>query len=74
MTDATLKAFILEYAELHGLDPVDVGMIAGSLIPDYMQSRPECLCFVLELRQSAPSLFETIKLLKNHGGTKNDIS
>lgn len=74
MTDATLKAFILEYADLHGLDPVDVGMVAGSLIPDYIQSRPECLAFVLELKQNAPGLFETIKLLKNYGDNKNDIS
>lgn len=64
-SEPTLKAFVLEYAKIHGLDPVDIGMIAGALVSDYMQSRPECLSFVLELRTNAPTLFHSVKLIKD---------
>ena len=74
MNEATLKAFILEYAQVHNLDPVDVAMVAGGLIPDFMQSRPECLLFVMELKEKAPTVFATVKLLKDYGENKNDNS
>lgn len=62
--EATLKQFVIEYARVHNQDPVDIGMIAGALVSDYMQSRPECLSFVLELRTNAPTLFQSVKLIK----------
>lgn len=66
MNDATLKAFVLEYAKVNNQDPVDVAMIAGALVSDYIQGRPECLEFVLELRTHAPTIFSQIQYIKDN--------
>jgi hypothetical protein len=67
MSEGTLKAFVLEYAKVHGYDPIDIAMIAGALTPDYLQSQPECLMFVMELKTKAPNVFDQVKFIKNAG-------